>query len=182
MDRGGCGLAPASDHTGTKCSRRIARRAAARSSASSPSVEEMNTRTRWSGVKITPVSAITSQASPQPHGHEDHLPRARPVKLSWPHGHASTAMDTTLLLPAHEISRPQRGAAAVLNRIVDIPLVKLLRAWLGTTPARGHAASWLSALTDPVAGPALAACTPSLAVTGPSTPWATPPNKPSTAP
>ena len=44
----------------------MARRAAARSAASSPSVEEMNTRTRWSGVKITSVSAITSQASPLP--------------------------------------------------------------------------------------------------------------------
>jgi hypothetical protein len=50
----------------------IARRAAARSAASSSSVEEMNTRTRWSGVKITSVSAITSQASPQQHHHEDH--------------------------------------------------------------------------------------------------------------
>ena len=56
-----------------RCSRRIARRAAARSSASSSRVEEMNARTRWSGVKITSVSAITSQASPQPCGHEDHL-------------------------------------------------------------------------------------------------------------
>jgi hypothetical protein len=34
-------------------------RAAARSAASSFSVEEMNTRTRRSGVKITSVSAIT---------------------------------------------------------------------------------------------------------------------------
>ena len=53
MRRGGCGRAPDSYHTGTRCSRRIARRAAARSAASSSSVEEMNTRTRWSGVKIT---------------------------------------------------------------------------------------------------------------------------------
>ena len=46
MLRGGCGLAPDSYHTGTRCSRWIARRAAARSSASSSRVEEMNTRTR----------------------------------------------------------------------------------------------------------------------------------------
>ena len=65
MDRGGCGRAPDSNHTGTRCSRRTARRAAARSATSSPSEEEMNTRTRWSGVKITSVSAITSQASPR---------------------------------------------------------------------------------------------------------------------
>src|SRR5262249_54741594 len=43
-----------------------------------------------------------------------------------------------------------------LNRIVDILLVQLLRAWLDTAPAPGRPASWLSALTDPVAGPALA--------------------------
>jgi hypothetical protein len=72
MLRGGCGRAPDSYHTGTRWSRAIARRAAARSAASSSSVEEMNTRTRWSGVKITSVSAITSQASPQQHHHEDH--------------------------------------------------------------------------------------------------------------
>jgi hypothetical protein len=72
MLRGGCGRAPDSYHTGTRWSRVIARRAAARSAASSSSVEEMNTRTRWSGVKITSVSAITSQASPQQHHHEDH--------------------------------------------------------------------------------------------------------------
>src|SRR5215813_6287116 len=73
MLRGGWGRAPDSYHTGTRCSRAIARRAAARSAASSPNVEEMNTRTRWSGVKITSVSAITPQASPQPPCHEDHL-------------------------------------------------------------------------------------------------------------
>src|SRR5215469_823813 len=54
MARGGCGRAPDSYHTGTRCSRAIARRAAVRSAANSPSVEEMNTRTRWSGVKMTP--------------------------------------------------------------------------------------------------------------------------------
>jgi AraC-like DNA-binding protein len=32
----------------------------------------------------------------------------------------------------------------------------LLRAWLATGPAQARTASWLSALTDPVAGPALA--------------------------
>jgi AraC-like DNA-binding protein len=69
---------------------------------------------------------------------------------------AGTALDTTLRLLAHEISRPQPGAAAVLNRIVDILFVQLLRAWLDTGPPRDHAASWLSALTDPIAGPALA--------------------------
>ena len=44
----------------------------------------------------------------------------------------------------------------MLDRIVDILLVQLLRAWLGTDPAQARTPSWLSALTDPVAGPALA--------------------------
>jgi AraC-like DNA-binding protein len=44
----------------------------------------------------------------------------------------------------------------VLNRIVDILLVQLLRAWLSTGPAHARTGSWLSALTDPIAGPALA--------------------------
>src|SRR6266487_4237952 len=92
MLRGGCGRAPDSYHTGTKCSRRIARRAAACSSASSSSVEEMNTRTRWSGVEITSVSAITSQASP--HNHEDHLhhPGTREPELALrPQDHTTTS-------------------------------------------------------------------------------------------
>ncbi len=79
-----------------------------------------------------------------------------PDVLHIPSHRAGTALDTTVQLLAHEISRPQPGAAAVLNRIVDILLVQLLRAWLGTSPAHDHTASWLSALTDPVAGPALA--------------------------
>ncbi len=79
-----------------------------------------------------------------------------PDVLHIPSHRADAALDTTVQLLAHEISRPQPGTAAVLNRIVDIVLVQLLRAWLGTSPAHDHTASWLSALTDPVAGPALA--------------------------
>src|SRR5215468_7512059 len=62
----------------------------------------------------------------------------------------------TVRLLAVEISRPEPGAGAVLNRIVDILLVQLLRAWLGTGSGHPRTASWLTALTDPVAGPALA--------------------------
>src|SRR5215475_8650478 len=76
MRRGGRGRAPDPYHAGTRRSREIARRAAARPAASSPRVGEMNTRTRWSGVKITSVWAITSQASPAAARHEDHLRQA----------------------------------------------------------------------------------------------------------
>jgi hypothetical protein len=47
-----------------------------KSAAICSSVEEMNTRTCWSGVKITSVSAITSPAQRQPRRHEDHLRQA----------------------------------------------------------------------------------------------------------
>src|SRR5690348_3390418 len=77
-----------------------------------------------------------------------------PDVLHIPARQAGTGLDATLRLLASEISQPQPGAAAVLDRIVDILLVQLLRAWLATGPAQ--APSWLSALTDPVAGPALA--------------------------
>src|SRR5215475_13650901 len=79
-----------------------------------------------------------------------------PDVLHIPSRRASPALDTTLRLLAHEISRPQPGTAAVLNRIVDILLIQLLRSWLDTGPADPQAGSWLTALTDPIAGPALA--------------------------
>jgi len=80
-----------------------------------------------------------------------------PDMLHIPARQAGADLDTTLRLLAGEISRPQPGASAVLDRIVDILLVQLLRAWLDTAAAPDRAASWLSALTDPIAGPALAA-------------------------
>jgi AraC-like DNA-binding protein len=79
-----------------------------------------------------------------------------PDVLHIPSHRAGAALDTTLRLLAQEIGQPQPGAAAVLDRIVDILLVQLLRSWLDTGPAHDRPASWLSALTDPVAGPALA--------------------------
>jgi AraC-like DNA-binding protein len=81
-----------------------------------------------------------------------------PEVLHIPSAQAGHPLDTTLRLLAHEISHVQPGAAAVLNRIVDILFVQLVRAWLdnGGT-AKAPPACWLGALTDPVAGPALAA-------------------------
>jgi AraC-like DNA-binding protein len=79
-----------------------------------------------------------------------------PDVLHIPARQAGPALDATLRLLTSEISQPQPGAAAVLDRIVDILLVQLLRAWLATGPAQARTPSWLSALTDPVAGPALA--------------------------
>ena len=75
-----------------------------------------------------------------------HIPAAR----------ASAALGITLRLLAHETSQPAPGAAAVLDRIVDILFVQVLRTWLSANAQVTMGPSWLAALTDPVAGPALA--------------------------
>jgi AraC-like DNA-binding protein len=80
-----------------------------------------------------------------------------PEVLYVPAARAGDPLDTTLRLLGQELSQRQPGLAAVLNRIVDILFVQLLRAWLDTDPAQAPPACWLGALTDPVAGPALAA-------------------------
>jgi AraC-like DNA-binding protein len=79
-----------------------------------------------------------------------------PDLLHIPAARATAALGTTLRLLAQEISQPAPGSAAVLNRIVDILFVQVLRTWLTTTPAP-PGPSWLAALADPIAGPALAA-------------------------
>src|SRR5262249_15841617 len=111
MRRSEC--APDSYHTGTRRSREIARRVAARSAASSPRVEEMNTRTRWSGVKITSVWAITSQASPAAARHEDHLRQAGDPRTSAGTSGRKTAQPPTdLLTRAPRRQPPAQGWAA----------------------------------------------------------------------
>ena len=52
-----------------------------------------------------------------------------PDVLHIPSRQVGPALDTTLRLLAGEISRPEAGAGAVRNGIVDILLVQLLRAW-----------------------------------------------------
>lgn len=79
-----------------------------------------------------------------------------PDVLHIPASRANQGLDATLRLLAHELGQPEPGAAAVLNRLVDILLVQVLRIWLTTSVSSTRPASWLSALTDPVAGPALA--------------------------
>jgi AraC-like DNA-binding protein len=79
-----------------------------------------------------------------------------PEVLHVPASRANPGLDTTLHLLAQELAQPQPGAAAVLNRLVDILLVQVLRIWLTASASQASPASWLTALTDPVAGPALA--------------------------
>ena len=79
-----------------------------------------------------------------------------PDLLHIPASGANPGLEATLRLLAHELGQHQPGADAVLNRVVDILLVQMLRIWL-TAGADDGPRCWLSALTDPVAGPALAA-------------------------
>ena len=71
---GGWGRAPSSNSTGMRCSASIARLAAARSAASSSRVDDTNTRTRWSGVRIAgigtvwPSTALTPRRGARPPG------------------------------------------------------------------------------------------------------------------
>jgi AraC-like DNA-binding protein len=89
-----------------------------------------------------------------------------PDVLHIPASRANPGLDATLRLLSYELGQPQPGAAAVLNRLVDILLVQILRIWLTTSASPARPASWLSALTDPVAGAALATLH-----TQPERPW-----------
>ncbi|GAB2747216.1 AraC family transcriptional regulator [Amycolatopsis magusensis] len=69
--------------------------------------------------------------------------------------HGGTCLDDTVRLLSRELAYPQVATTFVLNRLVDILLVQLLRVWLARRPdeVRG---TWLSGITDPVVGVALA--------------------------
>ena len=64
--------------------------------------------------------------------------------------HGADELDGTLGLIARELVRPQLATAVILDRLVDVLLVQILRAWLPNQP------SWLGALRDPVVGVAVA--------------------------
>jgi AraC-like DNA-binding protein len=78
-----------------------------------------------------------------------------------------TCLDDTVRLLARELAHPQLAQAVVLDRLIDILLVQLLRAWLATEPAES-ASSWLGVLADPLIGDALAALH-----ADPAHPWTT---------
>jgi AraC-like DNA-binding protein len=65
------------------------------------------------------------------------------------------ALQGTVRLLSGELAHPQPGAATVLDRLVDVLLIQLLRAWLRTDPE--VSSSWLRALGDPVIAAALTA-------------------------
>ncbi len=62
--------------------------------------------------------------------------------------------DTVRLL-GRELADPRPAVGVVLDRLVDVLLVQLLRAWLASRPEPAQP-SWLGALGDPVVGVAVA--------------------------
>ncbi len=61
-----------------------------------------------------------------------------------------TPLDPLLRLLAHELRQPQPGGAVVLDRLVDVLLVHVLRAWLLASGAADQPPSWLGGLRDPL--------------------------------
>jgi AraC-like DNA-binding protein len=70
---------------------------------------------------------------------------------------AEVVIDNIVRLLAYEIAEPRPGASGVLNRLLDVVLVHVIRAWLATGHKEALPASWLAGLRDPVVGAALAA-------------------------
>jgi AraC-like DNA-binding protein len=68
--------------------------------------------------------------------------------------HAGGGLHDTVRLLARELAVPQLATTLVLDRLVDILLVQLLRAWLAADPPEGDR-SWLRVLGDPVVGAAV---------------------------
>lgn len=68
---------------------------------------------------------------------------------------AGGCLDDTIRLLARELAHPQIATAVVLDRLVDVLLVQLLRAWLAARPPQGDG-SWLGVLSDPLLSAALA--------------------------
>lgn len=68
---------------------------------------------------------------------------------------AGGGLQDTVRLLARELARPRIATSLVLDRLVDVLLVQVLRAWLAAAPARA-AGSWLGVLGDPLVSEALA--------------------------
>ncbi len=68
--------------------------------------------------------------------------------------HGGGGLDDTVRLLSRELARPQIATEFVLNRLVDILLVQLLRAWRTEKPAETRG-TWLGVLGDPLISVAL---------------------------
>ncbi|WP_243793456.1 AraC family transcriptional regulator [Saccharopolyspora gloriosae] len=76
-------------------------------------------------------------------------------------------LDDTIRLLSRELARPKIAAAVVLDRLIDILLIQLLRAWLDENPPE-VSGTWLGVLCDPVVRDAMTALHQD-----PARPWTT---------
>ncbi|WP_230464125.1 AraC family transcriptional regulator [Nocardia seriolae] len=67
------------------------------------------------------------------------------------------ALGDLVRLLGHEIQQPRPAASTALNRLLDLILIHLLRAWLTTADPHETPPSWLTALRDPTMVDALSA-------------------------
>jgi AraC-like DNA-binding protein len=73
-------------------------------------------------------------------------------------------VQATLRVLRHELAARTTGSATVIDRLLDVLLVQVIRAWLGTGDHSGT--SWLEALRDPIIGRVL-----SILHAAPAAPW-----------
>src|SRR5580700_11019836 len=112
---GGYGRAPTSNITGVSRSAEMARETARRSSASSPSVELTNTRSRWSGVRMT-VSYCGPWLTDRP---DQAPPRKSAISHSGQQAPHATKGDSKC---GPRLPRPPRDAAGqVVEQVVTKP-------------------------------------------------------------
>jgi AraC-like DNA-binding protein len=78
------------------------------------------------------------------------LPTPLVVRAQDPVG---AGIQETLRLMAHEVGSPAPGRAAVINRLADVVIAHLMRAWMEMDGSD----SWTPALRDPQIGPVIAA-------------------------
>jgi len=78
------------------------------------------------------------------------------LRLSERHTPDTGPLASTLRLLRYELATPRPGGSAIVDRLIDVLLVQVVRAWVADHAA-GHDASWLGALRDPVVARALGA-------------------------
>lgn len=79
-----------------------------------------------------------------------------PDVLHLPAGSGNRGVEDVVRLMATELTDPQPATATVLDRLVDVLLIQLVRAWR-VTSAPAVPASWLTGLRDPVVAASLQA-------------------------
>jgi len=77
--------------------------------------------------------------------------------LIQPHTDPGDPLTDLVRLLAHEIQQPRPGTATALNRLLDLMLIHILRAWLAEADPHRLQPSWLAALRDPTIAAALTA-------------------------